>query len=183
MIRGNLLASFDTWSAGAIFSNDRVYRYVLWRNWDRGLPRLLITMVNPSKADAIKDDATVRRWRGYARSWGFGGFDITNMFGYRATDPADLHRFSGDRVGPDTDMHIAMRAGSLTHDSRVVVAWGGNADDYPARVREVVEILGRATAGATLWSLGTTESGQPLHPLRQAKSRTLVPWDMSRLRP
>ena len=44
---------------GADFSDDRVYRYRLWREWDDSLPSCLFVMLNPSTADATQDDPTI----------------------------------------------------------------------------------------------------------------------------
>lgn len=43
---------------GAIFSDDRDYRYRLWRTWDVDLPLVGFIMLNPSTADETEDDQT-----------------------------------------------------------------------------------------------------------------------------
>ena len=50
----------------AEISPDGMYRYSLERTWDEGKPTVLFICLNPSTADAVEDDATVRRmviWR------------------------------------------------------------------------------------------------------------------------
>ena len=65
---------------GATFSADRRYRYRLWREWDRSRAVVAFVMLNPSTADASRDDPTIRRCIGFARAWGFGGVEVANLF-------------------------------------------------------------------------------------------------------
>jgi len=47
---------------GATFSEDRLYRYNLWRRWkSKASGKVTFVMLNPSTADAEKFDPTVRR--------------------------------------------------------------------------------------------------------------------------
>lgn len=57
---------------GAALSPDGVYRYRLWRIWDDDLAPTAFVMLNPSTADAMQDDPTIRRCMSFARSWGAG---------------------------------------------------------------------------------------------------------------
>ena len=74
----------------AKFSNDRIYRYALWRVWDESLPKLLFIGLNPSTADEINDDPTMRRCIRFAKDLGYGTFIMGNIFGYRSTDPKKI---------------------------------------------------------------------------------------------
>lgn len=49
-------------------------------------------MLNPSTADAEIDDPTITRCIGFAKSWGFGGLMVGNLWAYRATDPKELKK-------------------------------------------------------------------------------------------
>lgn len=58
----------------AIFSQSRQYRYTLYRCWgeiSRDHGTVMFIGLNPSTADETKDDPTVRRCIGFAKSWGF----------------------------------------------------------------------------------------------------------------
>ncbi len=46
--------------SGAIISDDKKYRYQLWRIWDDSKPKILWIMLNPSTADESIDDPTIR---------------------------------------------------------------------------------------------------------------------------
>ena len=45
----------------AVFSQDRKYRYVLTRVWDKNKPMLVFVGLNPSIADETKDDPTIKK--------------------------------------------------------------------------------------------------------------------------
>ena len=57
----------------ATFSECRKYRYSLWRVWDESLPFVLFIGLNPSTADEIEDDPTIRRCINFTKEWGYGG--------------------------------------------------------------------------------------------------------------
>jgi len=148
-------------TGGATFSRDRRYRYRLWRRWDRSRPAVAFVMLNPSTADARRDDPTIRRCIGFARAWGFGGVDVVNLFAYRATDPRELLRVA-DPVGPRNSRHI-QRAGLGA--ALVVIAWGA----HPSAARRAPISLPRARC------LGLTRTGQPRHPLYLRRDARPVP--------
>ena len=75
---------------GAIISKDKKHRYRLWRIWDDSLPKALFIMLNPSTADVMLDDPTIRRCIGFAKSWGYGGIYVGNIFSLRSSNPKDL---------------------------------------------------------------------------------------------
>src|SRR3954464_81117 len=106
--------------AGAIMSEDAIYRYALWRTWGDGKRRLVVVGLNPSTADAVDDDPTIRRCRGFARREGMDGLLMTNLFALRSPDPRALRHHSAP-VGPENDAHVL--AGAL-RAAVVVVAWG-----------------------------------------------------------
>lgn len=138
---------------------DGVYRYALFRCWNKSKPHVLFIALNPSTATAINDDPTVRRCMAYARSWGFGGLAIGNLFAYRARDPRRLF-LARDPVGPKNDDFLRALAANA---STVVAAWG-NGGVYLDRAAAVRAMLSR------LHYLRLTQRGQPAHPLYLPKS-------------
>ena len=105
---------------GAELSDCGLYRYLLTRTWDAQCERVVFIGLNPSTADATEDDPTIRRIIGFARSWGYGGVDMLNLFAFRATDPSDL-KAAVDPVGPKNDRYLAEYT-SRSHAT--VAAWG-----------------------------------------------------------
>jgi hypothetical protein len=145
------------------------YRYLLYRRWAPG-PIATYLMLNPSTADATRDDATTRRCRAFAAASGHGALIIVNLYAYRATDPRTLAA-AGYPVGDDTDHHL-MRAARLATSTggQIVAAWGAHA---PAgRITQVLRLPGLHR----LHALATTQSGQPRHPLYLPARHTPQPW-------
>jgi hypothetical protein len=148
----------------ALFDPTGVYRYLLRRTWDDARPLIVFVMLNPSTADARKDDPTIRRCMGLARSWEFGRLEVVNLFGFRTPYPRILREVP-DPVGPDNDAHVL---GAVKRAEAVVAAWGNAgamANRGPDMLVRMAEI-----ARAPLQCLGLTRTGQPRHPLYVASS-------------
>ena len=155
--------------SGAEFSDCRKWRYLLWRRWDKAGRVANFLMLNPSTADEAKLDPTCSRARSYAEAWGYGALIVTNLFGWRSTDPQALRRVR-DPVGAGNDAAILRAAGEA---DLVVCAWG-NHGEYEQRGLKVLNDL--RTSGVKLHVLRTTGSGQPAHPLYLRKSLKAAPW-------
>ncbi len=81
----------------AELSKCRAYRYALWRTWDESKPFAMFVGLNPSTADELEDDPTIRRCINFSKLWGYGGLCMVNLFAYRATDPTALFLVQGKR--------------------------------------------------------------------------------------
>lgn len=138
----------------AVISDDGLYRYELKRIWNPRYSPLTFVMLNPSTADSLVDDPTIRRCIGFAKRDGFGGIRVLNLYGFRATSPKNMFR-AVDPVGPQNDEFL----GSIPEGSPVVAAWGANAK--PDRAKAVMAILDEYD----VWCLGFTKAGHPKHPL------------------
>jgi hypothetical protein len=138
----------------AAFSPCRTYRYALWREWNDG-PTVTFIGLNPSTADETKDDPTIRRCVGFAKSWGFGGLIMANLFALRATDPTEMLRHP-EPVGPDNDAWLRGLAG---RSGKVIAAWGVHGT-HRKRDKAVLQML-----GDKLHALALTKAGLPKHPL------------------
>ncbi len=149
--------------SGAHFSPCGLYRYDLWRKWDMfGNGSIAFIGLNPSTADAIQDDPTVRRCINYAKGWGYSGMVMLNLFAYRATLPSDMKKVE-DPIGPETDACI--RKYAETH--RLVAVWGVHGC-YRDRDKQVLSYLN------DLYCLGLTKEGHPKHPLYLKKDLKLI---------
>jgi hypothetical protein len=145
-------------AAGAVFSPCRRWRYLLWRRWDAGKPAANFLMLNPSTADEVKLDPTCARARDYAERWGYGALIVTNVFGWRATDPDDM-KAAEDPVGPGNDAAILRAA----RESAIVVCAWGNHGAHMERSSRVVEMLREKKI--ELHALRVNAGGEPAHPL------------------
>ncbi|WP_435058431.1 DUF1643 domain-containing protein [Streptomyces sp. bgisy060] len=156
--------------AAAVLGADRAHRYLLSRIWDAGRPPLGFVMLNPSTADAHVDDRTIGRCTAFARREQAGGLVVVNLFALRATKPLPALTEATDPVGPYNDSFIRHAAGAC---ETLVVAWGSHGD-INDRGRQVADRLWEQ--GAAMRCLGTTRSGQPLHPLYLPGTTPLVPY-------
>lgn len=156
----------------ALLSPCGEYRYHLLREWDATKPRVLFVMLNPSTADALLDDPTIRRCMGFARGWGMGGIEVVNLFALRATNPEALwDRLENERsiANGDHVREAVLRAIQAT-GSVIVAAWGAHAS---AERGVVQEFLRSVPVGARVMCLGKTRGGAPKHPLYLAANTAL----------
>jgi hypothetical protein len=151
------------------FSADRRHRYTLLHRINPLFGGRLIMWIglNPSTADEQQLDPTLTRIRSFSEREGFDGFLMTNIFGFRATDPKVM-RSTRDAVGPENDE--ALRAAARRCEI-IVAAWGAHGI-HQDRALAVVKLF----PGRELWCLGTTKDGHPRHPLYVAGHQPLVRW-------
>lgn len=149
-------------TAAAVFdSKARTYRYLLTRIWDPTVKPAVFIMLNPSTADGMVDDATIRRLagrNGFARREGAGGVVVVNLFALCSTDPARL-RTHHDPVGPHNP-HFVRQA---VHQAGLVVAAWGAGGLHGNRGPDMAAAL--HAANVPLKTLRMTLTGQPGHPL------------------
>jgi hypothetical protein len=169
---------FGTYESGCIteeerktarLSADGVYRYSLGREWDPEGLRLLFVALNPSKADGRVDDMTVQRMRVYARRWGFGAFDLGNLYALRSSDPRALVAHLAP-IGPETDEELRRL---IARASLVICAWGNPVPGLPgfqSRAREVLRMIPRPHV------LRINATGHPAHPLYLPAHLDPKPW-------
>ena len=156
------------------------YRYSLERRIvDVVGPNLCWLMLNPSTADATKDDPTIRKVMGFTKRNGYGVALVVNLFAYRATDPDEVRTLTrsalGDPEGPHNCAAI-MQAAEIS--DAVVCAWGAQpwARKQAARVLEWLDEHPRERP-IQLLCLGKTKAGDPLHPLMPSyDGHPLVPF-------
>ena len=148
----------------ALFSPCRRYRYALWREWIDGAGTVNFIGLNPSTADEVQDDPTIRRCVGYAKAWGFQRLCMLNLFAFRATDPKDMMA-ADDPIGPDNDAVLAKQVGR----NDTVAAWGVGGW-YRGRGQFIHDMYPQ------LKILRLTKSGHPAHPLYLPASLRPVEW-------
>jgi hypothetical protein len=151
-----------------------IYRYELTRSWDATRPLIAFVMLNPSTADAVEDDPTIRRCIGFADGWGFGEVRVYNLFALRTPDPEHLWKHE-DPFGPDFEKYAA----KPRECEKIVVAWGsfGDKGKNAARGRCYV---GEHLDGCELWALALNADGSPRHPLYVRADQRLTRWESVR---
>ena len=159
--------------SAAVISPCGIYRYRLERQTE-GTGQTVVVMVNPSTADAERDDATIRKLKGFGSRNRWGRVIVGNLFAYRATDIRELAN-AADPIGPDNDAHLFdMLAGA----NQIVFAWGPTAK-LPRRLRarwKVIDAMIREI-GQRAYSIGApAKDGHPCHPLMLPYNLELQQW-------
>jgi hypothetical protein len=161
----------------AAFSSCGDYRWWLERLWAPQRPRLIFIGLNPSRADRQRDDPTLRRLQGFARSWGYGALEVLNLFARISPTPAALRR-AADPVGGETEDWIRMRLAA--HPGAALWLGWGNQGGWGDRDLAVLALLqDRWVAEGSrrpCLCLGVTASGRPRHPLYLAADLAPQPW-------
>jgi hypothetical protein len=148
-------------SSGAVFSEDRKYRYYLWRAWDEKKPSIVFIGLNPSTANESKNDPTIRRVLTFAKNWGYGKVYMMNLFALVSPFPKDLLEC------PDPIAENDSYLKTICKGKDILFAWGAfkAAKD---RAVQVVEWFPSATC------LGINSDGSPKHPLYVPSKRKQV---------
>jgi hypothetical protein len=160
----------------AVFSECRTWRYSLAR-WTAQETHEFKTVafigLNPSTADEVQDDPTVRRCVGFAKAWGFDRLVMLNAFAFRATDPGKLAALDfSTAVGPENHKHLVREARAA---DLVVCAWGVHGARWQ-RGPSLALALG-SEPGISLHVLGLTKDGHPRHPLYLRADLQPVLWE------
>jgi hypothetical protein len=179
MILQPCLKGLEATASDALFSPCRRYRFALMRRWADGdwfgeVEGGILNVIgcNASTADELVNDPTVERCERRARKLGFGALVITNVFGWRSTNPKILRKVA-DPVGDGNDAAIlewARRA------KMVLCAWGLNARLHH-RSEKVRALLARdkiATHCLRLCACGEAE-----HPLYISYSVQPKPYSLN----
>ena len=114
----------------------------------------MIIGLNPSTADETSNDPTITRCKNFARSWGYGGVLVANLFGFRATSPNELRAYQ-EPVGKENDAWIREIAKKA---AKKVAAWGNNGKFFN-RSKIILTSLDQ------LHCIKMNKSGEPAHPL------------------
>ena len=176
-----------TTKSEAVISDCERYRYLLSRQWTphKKDGTVLWVMLNPSTANHVENDPTIRRCIGYSKKWGFSRLEVVNLFAYRATKPADLLS-TVDPIGPENDFYIQEAAARAR---LVIYGWGATAGKIDRiRPRIVHQLVYKARkrcsekhkpgfiqSAQALW---TTSGGHPSHPLFLSYDCTPEPYNV-----
>jgi len=161
--------------SGALFSDCRRWRYVLWRVWDWDLQLLLSISLNPSKADERFNDRTVSKMMRWARLWGFGGLIKLNCYGWRSKSPSEMKKQGVGAIGDLNDYWIQQVWRVFGPEGKDQIglsigSWGN--DDFLNRgplIREYVP---------NLYHLGLNQNGTPKHPLYLPMTTRPMPFSL-----
>lgn len=139
------------------------YRLVLWRRFRAGAPlESMVSFIglNPSTAVAAKLDSTVAKCEGYAKSWGFDGFVMLNIFPYRATDAAEM-KMHKHHTGYDSENARVLL--DVCRRTKLTVCCWGNGGAHHFRGKVIKALLKEHSISAKALHINNT--GYPKHPL------------------
>ena len=159
--------------SGALFSEDRAFRYWLFRAWNPSLPFFAVIGTNPSVAAELQNDPTIRKVIGFGERLGYGGVLMLNVGAFVATDPKDW-RNSRDPFGPENTIEHLSRYLVEHRIVRVIAAWGVPCT-LSTRGRLRAALIGRAIPSMKCW--GRNANGSPRHPLMLPYSTELEPFN------
>lgn len=173
-------------TAHAVLSDDRKYRYALYRSldglaWDTelradGQKRLTVcfVMINPSDADEYRNDPTIDKLIKYGAAWGFQRLAVVNMYALIETDSKELRRLirkdpSGP-IGPLNDLYLndVIRA-----SHKIVLGWGNEGELRAPQMHERLREIGQG-----YWCFKRNQNKTPVHPLYQRDAAELVPYEL-----
>lgn len=138
---------------GAQFSPCGKYRYLLYRIWDTTLPYAMCVGLNPSTANGVDDDPTIRNLSRSLSKSGYGGLYMVNLFAFITADPDKLR----ECPNPIQDNDIWIQT-AHAHCEDVIFAWG-SFRQARYRAKEFIRMFPDALC------FGKTAKGKPIHPL------------------
>jgi len=153
----------------AVISPCGKYRYALTRSIEqpiRWVKPVLFIMLNPSTADAVSDDPTIRRCIQFTKDMGGTKLTVCNLFALRSTDPEQLLK-AEDPIGPDNLMVLMSELKDHTF-GEIILAFG----NHKAVKKFDLSIFDHFNVKC----LGTTKNGMPRHPLYLKKDTKPVEW-------
>lgn len=163
----------------ATFSPDGKKRFELIRDWWSGdddvYGTVLLVMLNPSTADAVKDDPTIRKAIGFAKRWGYTRLVVVNLLPNVETHPAKLPPV----VAIDEEnFEFISKWFAHVDTGIIVVGWGAMSFAMRRRLSKQKTRIRRMARemGIQLWCIGTTKNGSPKHPSRAGYTTRPLPF-------
>jgi len=136
----------------AVFSPCGEYRYRLTRIWDNLRLPVMVIGLNPSTANADRDDHTIRLLTKVLKHFEFPGFHMMNIYGLITPKPSEL-------IGHPEPMGDNYQWLKETSEGcqDIIFAWGAFKHvDY--RVKKIIEMFPDAKC------FGHNDNGSPWHP-------------------
>ena len=151
------------------WSKDGRRRFRLGRVWKPSAPRATVVGFNPSRADSMQDDPTNRRLINLLEQQGFGGYCLVNLIPTATPYPREL-RSVGLRLSAK---NRAVIQSSVSASDALIVAWG--VDGVRCPFRHEISRMGKPPL-----CFGTTQGGEPRHPLYLPRTAALVEYQPMR---
>mgnify|MGYP001940287922 CR=1 FL=1 len=165
----------ETGTGKAWFNESRTKRYFIERNWKSGDKILGSILMNPSRADAIKNDATIELLIDYAINNHYDGMCVVNIIPIIEPDSTKLSdvQVVFEAVKDDEQKEAFMYMLNKCED--VYVGWGGKGNKYfhylfegnnSEEIKELKAVFNKSKFFATYLS----SKGYPFHPKQRNKN-------------
>jgi len=141
---------------GAVIDKDRRYRFLLWRFWNNA-PRILFIGLNPSSANELTDDPTIRRLCSFAKKWGYGGLYACNLCSFITPYTKGLLSEIIPHGANIPAIQMALKLSDL-----IICGWGDGIKYLPNGEKLVKQICDLSESPMCF---GLNKSGNPMHPL------------------
>lgn len=136
----------------AEFSQCGKYRYQLTRVWDESKPVAMCIGLNPSNANAEKDDPTIRILTGCLNHLGYGSLKMMNLYAIISPIPKKIFEV------PDAQGHNDAWLTTTAYGvQEIIFCWGG-FKNIEHRAKQMIKMFPDAKC------FGKTASGMPNHP-------------------
>jgi len=156
-------------------NSDNTARFVLGKR--SGKPLYAIAL-NPSTADNIKSDATVRKLIDFTKKNDFESFVLFNLYPLRATNPHELPKETECNEALLTQ-NIKIIAEQTPNNATILACWGNNINMRKYLRRSISLIAKELENKNCNWvSAGLTVCENPVH-LARAAYRPFIKFDFS----
>lgn len=106
---------------------DGNYRWTARRAWGSG-PCIHWNLLNPSDADALRDDPTMWRMIGFSYGWGFGSLVVTNLYPFISANQEAMQRWRSQWTGSNWFEAVESSTAGWEIDKSALSAWLHNMD-------------------------------------------------------
>ncbi|MFL2638692.1 MAG: DUF1643 domain-containing protein [Flavobacteriaceae bacterium] len=136
----------------AVFNKEKTKRFLLSRSWknNRYSKSCVFIMLNPSKADDVIDDRTIKKCMFYSAKFGFQKMDVINLFPNILTKP-DFKKLSF------CNQNFLIIKKTLKKVDTVYLAWGYNI--------KIASWLYPLLEKKNVFALELSKNNTPKHPL------------------
>lgn len=124
----------------AVFSDDREYRYLHSKIWDKSKPLATVISISPSSSYNVATDTTTMLIKNNLFALGYGGVELVNLISKVDVEAKKLKSLE-DSIGELTDQSLME---SVQRTQTTILAWGRIASMNKAfqnREEDILEIL------------------------------------------
>ena len=156
-------------------NEDNTARFALGQIWNPEGKTLLCFGINPSTACPEKLDNTIRKIISISKNNGYDNWIMLNIYPQRATNPDDIHLERDEDLVTDNLFHIRQIVEEYA-SCDVLLAYGNliaKRGYLKACLDEILDFLA-AQKGKSIKIIKLTKANNPVHPLYQANTVTLI---------